>query len=494
MSSEDTGNERQPQSGPVRKVVSVGVAKNSQQDIAGQQETSVKPTSPEQQPTGFVRALGLFPATAINMSQMVGIGPFLTIPLMLTAMGGPQAMLGWVIGAFIAMADGLVWSELGAELPSSGGTYVYLREGYKYWLGRLMPFLFVWTTLLVTPLIMSTGMIGMAQYLGYFWPGMTPLETKLVAVGLTVVTVALLYRRIESVASITKVLWVVMIITVLMVIVAGATHFNPNLAFAFPPGAFSLTPHFFVGLGAGLVIAIYDYLGYYTTAYLGDEVANPGRVIPFSIILSIIGVAIIYLTMNIMVVGVVPWHEAAKSSTIGSLAVQLAWGRRAADVMTLLIIFTAFASVYTGLLGGSRLPYNAAKDKLFFKPFGLLHPRLHFPHISLLVMGVVTAIGCFFDLSLVISVLIAASVVIQFIGQIVALTILRVKQPELHRPYRQWLYPLPSLIALVSWIYIFVSSGFPAIPLAAGWTLLGVVAYLVWAYYERVWPFQAAAG
>jgi amino acid transporter len=284
-----------------------------------------------------------------------------------------------------------------------------------------------------------------------------------------------------------------MIITVLMVIVAGASHFNPNLAFTFPPGAFRLTPHFFAGLGAGLVIAIYDYLGYFTTAYLGDEVANPGRVIPFSIILSIIGVAIIYLTMNIMVIGVVPWQEAAKSSTIGSLAVQLAWGRRAADVMTVLIIFTAFASVYTGLLGGSRLPYNAAKDQLFFKPFGLLHPRLHFPHIALLVMGVVTAIGCFFDLSLVISVLIAASVVIQFIGQIVALTILRVKQPELRRPYRQWLYPLPSLIAFVSWVYIFVSSGFPAIPLAAGWTLLGVVAYLVWAYYEKVWPFQAAA-
>src|SRR5947209_510821 len=177
-----------------------------------------------------------------------------------------------------------------------------------------------------------------------------------------------------------------MIITVMMVIVAWATHFNPNLALAFPRGAFSLTPHFFVGLGGGLVIAIYDYLGYFTTAYLGDEVANPGRVIPFSIILSIIGVGIIYLVMNIMVIGVVPWQEAAKSSTIGSLAVQLAWGRRAADAITVLIIFTAFASVYTGLLGGSRLPYNAAKDKLFFKPFGLLHPRLHFPHISFLVM------------------------------------------------------------------------------------------------------------
>lgn len=493
MSSENVGNDRQQwrkQQSDTDKVVPLDVAQSSQEDIAGRRKTSVKPTSEERQSVGFVRALGLFPATAINMSQMVGIGPFITIPLMLAAFGGPQAILGWVVGAFIAMADGLVWSELGAALPSSGGTYVYLREGYKYWLGRLVPFLFVWTTLLVTPLIMSTGMIGMAQYLGYFWPGMTPLETKLVAVGFTVLTVALLYRRIESVAAITKVLWTVMIITVLIVIVAGATHFNPKLAFAYPAGAFTLTPHFFVGLGAGLVIAIYDYLGYFTTAYLGDEVANPGRVIPFSIILSIIGVGIIYLIMNLMVIGLVPWQVAAKSSTIGSLAVQTAWGPGAAGVITVLIIFTAFASVYTGLLGGSRLPYNAAKDKLFFKPFGRLHKRLHFPHISLLVMGIVTAIGCFFDLTLVISVLIAASVVIQFIGQIVALTILRVKQPELQRPYRQWLYPLPSLIALAGWIYIFVASGFPAIPLAAAWTFLGVVAYLVWAYFEKMWPFQ----
>jgi amino acid transporter len=413
---------------------------------------------------------------------------------MLSAFGGPQALLGWVVAAVIAMADGLVWSELGAELPSSGGTYVYLREAYKYWLGRLMPFLFIWTTLLVTPLIMSTGMIGMAQYVGYFWPGMTSFETKLVAVAFTILTVILLYRRIEGVAAITKILWVGVMITVLMVIVAGATHFNPRLAFNFPPDAFTLTPHFFVGLGAGLVIGIYDYLGYYTTAYLGDEVKNPGRVIPFSIILSIIAVGIIYVTMNLMVIGIVPWQEAAKSSTIGSLAVQLVWGRRAADVITVLILLTAFASVYTGLLGGSRLPYNAAKDKLFFKPFGILHPRLHFPHISLLVLGLVTAIGCFFDLSLVISTLIAASVVIQFIGQIVALTILRIKQPGLHRPYRQWLYPLPSLIALVSWIYIFVASGSPAIPLAVGWTLLGVLAYFIWAYFEKVWPFQPAAG
>jgi len=455
-------------------------------------------TSQKQQQE-FVKALGLFPATAVNMSQMVGIGPFITIPLMLTAMGGPQAILGWIVGALLAMADGLVWSELGAAMPSTGGSYVYLREAYQYWTGRLMPFLFVWSTMLATPLIMSTGMIGMTQYVGYFWPGITaallhvgPVSitwSQLVAVGFTGITVALLYRRIDSIASITKGLWVGMIITVAMVIVAGALHFNPHLAFTYPAGAVSLTPKFFAGLGAGLLVAIYDYMGYYTAAYLGDEVQNPGYVIPRSIIFSIIGVGIIYLVMNMMVVGVVPWHEAARSTDVGSLFMQHAWGRTGARIISLLIIVTAFASVFTGLLGGSRLPYNAARDGLFFRPFAQLHPTLHFPYVSLLAMGLITAIACFFSLSTILSALIAISVVVQFIGQIGALTLLRLKQPDLERPYRQWLYPLPSLLAAVGWMYVFVSSGRSAITLAIVWTVAGIVAYLVWSRFEHVWPF-----
>ena len=444
----------------------------------------------EKQQSQFIRALGLFPATAINMSQMVGIGPFITIPLILSAMGGPQAILGWIVGALLAMADGLVWGELGAAMPGTGGSYVYLREAYQYYTGKLIPFLFVWSTLLATPLIMSTGMIGMADYLGYFWHGMTPLDTKLVAAGITVVTVALLYRRIDSVARITQVLWAGMIMTVILVIVAAATHFHPNLAFSFPRGAFALTPKFFAGLGSGLLIAIYDYLGYYTTAYLGDEVKNPGRVIPGSIVLAILGVAVIDLSMNIGMIGVVPWQEAMKSSTIGTLFMEKAWGPVGASILAVLILWTAFASVYTGLLGGSRLPYNAARDKLFFRQFGELHPRLKFPHISLLVMGFFTAVFSFFNLSAIINALMAISIVVQFVGQVVGLTILRIKQPDLKRPFRQWLYPLPSLVAFAGWIYVFVSSGWPAIRLAVIWTALGLIAFVIWAYYEKVWPFR----
>jgi amino acid transporter len=437
---------------------------------------------------GFIRALGLFPATALNMAQMVGIGPFITIPLIISAMGGPQAIAGWIVGALIALVDGLVWAELGAAMPRSGGTYTFLREAFQYSTGRFMPFMFVWSTLLVTPLIMATGMIGMTSYLGYFFH-MTSMESHWIAVAFTVVTVALLYRRIDSVSRLTNLLWGGMIVTVLLVIVAAFTHFHPHLAFSYPAGAWTPNAKFFGGLGAGLVLAIYDYFGYYTVTYVGDEVENPGRVVPWSIILSILGVLVIDLAMNIGIIGVVPWQNAAKSTSIGTDFMQRVWGRPGADVIAVLIIVAAFASVYTGLLGASRLPYNAAREKLFFKPFGLLHPRLRFPHISLLVMGLVTAVASFLPLTTVINALIALTLFTQFIAQIGALTILRRKQPNLVRPYRQWLYPVPSILALAGWIYIFQASGWAAIRVAIGWTVLGIIAFGIWARAEHVWPF-----
>jgi amino acid transporter len=437
---------------------------------------------------GFIRALGLFPATALNMAQMVGIGPFITIPLIISAMGGPQAIAGWIVGALIALFDGLVWAELGAAMPRSGGTYTFLREAYQYSTGRFMPFMFVWSTLLVTPLIMATGMIGMTSYLGYFFH-MTSMQSHWIAVAFTAVTVALLYRRIDSVSRLTNLLWGGMIVTVLLVIVAAFTHFHPHLAFSYPAGAWTPNAKFFGGLGAGLVLAIYDYFGYYTVTYVGDEVENPGRVVPWSIILSILGVLVIDLTMNIGIIGVVPWQNAAKSTSIGTDFMQRVWGRPGADVIAVLIIVAAFASVYTGLLGASRLPYNAAREKLFFKPFGRLHPRLRFPHISLLVMGLVTAVASFLPLTTVINALIALTLFTQFIAQIGALTILRRKQPNLVRPYRQWLYPVPSILALAGWIYIFQASGWAAIRVAIGWTVLGIIAFGIWARAEHVWPF-----
>lgn len=435
----------------------------------------------------FHRSIGLFSGTAINMTQMCGIGPFITIPIMVAAMGGPQAVIGWIAGAILAMADGLVWAELGAAMPGSGGTYVYLREAFQYRTGKLMPFLFIWTMLLAIPLLMSTGIIGMVEYLQFFFPHLGWWPVHLIGLASTAMVTWMLYRRIESVRAITIGLWIIMLVSVVGVAAAGFSHFRADFAFAYPADTFG--SHFFVGLGAGLIIGIYDYLGYNTTAYIGDELRDPGRTMPGSIIVSVIAMMVVYLLLNISVLGVAPWQDIAQSKSVASLVVERSWGHLAAAVMTVLIIVTAFASVFTGLLGGSRVPFQAAQDKVFLSVFSRLHARHGFPHVALLTMGVVTAIGTFFDLTEVINMLLAATIIVQSIAQIAALVVLRRRQPNLPRPYRQWLYPVPCIIALVGWIYVYVSASTLSLILSGLWIAAGLVVFAVWARVNRSWPF-----
>jgi len=453
---------------------------------------------------GFVRRVGLFQATAINMSQMCGIGPFVTIPLMVAAFGGPQAVIGFVAGALLALADGLVWAELGSAMPGSGGSYVYLRQAFQYRTGRLMPFLFVWTAMLFIPLIMSTGVVGFVQYLGYLAPDLGRTSGDLIGLGVIALVILLLWRGIEHIARITAVMWVVMIASVLLVIVASASDFSAHLAFTYPAHAFDLTAsHFWLGFAAGLTIGIYDYLGYNTTAYMGAEIKDPGRTLPRSIIFSILGIMVIYLLLQIGTLGVVDWHRMTDphdiaSTSVASAVLEETWGKGAADTVTVLILITAFASVFAGLLGGSRVPYDAARDRVFFRPYAKLHAKHRFPTLGLATMGVITAIGFLIgrhtDLATLIQLLTTVMVLVQALAQILAVTVLRARQPALRRPYRMWLYPVPSIVALVGWLVIYGyadknSPGRHPIEWSLAWLLLGCLAFVLWARVEKVWPF-----
>ncbi|TCO57393.1 APC family permease [Actinocrispum wychmicini] len=450
-------------------------------------------------PDGFERQVGTLQATAINMTQMCGIGPFVTIPLMVTAMGGPQAMFGWLVGALIVLADGLIWAELGAAMPRAGGSYVYLREAFQYRTGRLMPFLFAWSAVLFIPLIMSTGVIGLVKYLAYLWPGLVSADGgeingtgRLIGILVVVIAVVALWRRIGQIGKLTAGLFVVMLLSVIALILASLTHFHASLAFAYTPGAFSFSGGaLWAGLGSGLILAVYDYLGYNTTAYLGAELKNPGRTLPRSIIYSILAMMGIYFLLQIGVLGVLPWQDISQSNFFASVVLEQTWGKIAASVVTVAIVITAFGSIFTGLLGGSRVPYEAARDKLFLPWFGKLHPRLNFPTTGVLMMGLITAIGSLFDLSEVIAMLTAVFVLIQAVAQIAALTVLRRRQPDLPRPYKQWLYPIPSVIALAGWIFIYTQTGWLDIWLSLAWLAAGTIAFTIWSSVEKVWPFGA---
>ena len=439
------------------------------------------------------RELGLFEAISANMLEMIGVGPFLTIPLILSTMNGPQAMLGWLLGAVVAICDGLVWAELGAAMPGTGGPYRYLSEAYgPKRLGRLMSFLFIWETIFLAPLSIGAGAVGFAQYTKFLWPQMGVWQGKTVAVAVCLAITFMLYRDIRSVGRLSIVLWVVVIFTALAVTAAGLLNFQARRVFDFPPHAFVLSKQFFVGLGGATLLAMYDYGGYNNACFFAGEVRHPERVIPRSILISIGLVAALYLTMNLTIIGVIPWREAMHSTFIVSDVMQRLYGSTVAQVMTGLILFTTFASLFAVLLGYSRVPYAAAADGRFFAIFGRLHQTKNFPYFSVAFIGISSALASLLDLSDLITALIVIQVLVQFMAQVVAVTLIRRYRPDIHRPFQMWFYPVTSIIALAGWGFILAASGLKFILWGFALTAFGICAYMWRARAEQEWPFERA--
>jgi amino acid transporter len=448
------------------------------------------------------RQLGLLNSISINMSNMIGIGPFITVPIIIATMGGPQSLISWFAGAILAIVDGLVISELGAALPGSGGTYVFLRDsfGRERW-GRLMAWLFAWEFLFFGTLEIASGTIGMAQYLSYLWTGLTqhPWEMKFVAAGIATATMLSLYRRIKDVAKLMLVLWITTLITTGWVIASGLVKMNLHLALSFPHGAFSLSWSFLIGLGNGTVVVVYNFLGYYQVCYLGDEVKQPERTIPYAVILSILAVTVIDFLISFGLISVVPWQEMIRPGAPASLAVasvfmKQIYGNWGAYLITAMILFTAFASIFALMLGYSRIPFAAARDGLFFRWFGKLHPKNEFPHRSLVLVGLLATCASFFNLADLITGLVVARILVQFVAHTIGLFVLRRQKPPVKLPFKMWLYPAPAIMALAGWLYIFFSpilgpGGWKYVLYASTTIGVGVILYFALASRRHEWPF-----
>ena len=452
------------------------------------------------------RKIGLGSAISLNMMNMIGVGPFITLPLVVVAMGGSQAVLGWLLGALIAVCDGLVWAELGAAMPEAGGSYAFLREIYnRDGAGRMISFLYIWQLGFSAPLSIASGCIGLAQYAAYLWPALNaPVlgghirAVSLLAAATCVLAVVLLYRNLSSIARTAWVLTGGVLLTIGAVIVAGATHFHPAMLTP-PPGAFTLNLGFFEGLGAATLLATYDYWGYYSVCFLGGEIRDPGRTIPRAVLWSIVIVAALYLMMNVSVLGVIPMadltHAGAAKFAVVAVLMERTLGSTAARVLALLVMWTAFASVYSLLLAYSRAPYAAAVDGNYFRIFARLHPRHKFPTVSLLALGTVATIFCFFNLAQVIAALVAIRILLQYVLQQIGVIVLRVRRPQLPRPFRIWLYPLPPLLALIGFLFIVFSRREASRELldAAVVAATGSALYLARAWHRREWPFAKPA-
>ncbi|MCL6523366.1 MAG: APC family permease [Thermoflavifilum sp.] len=406
------------------------------------------------------RVVTLWQATSINMIEMVGIGPFIVIPLIMQQLGVGWFLIPWLCGAVISALDGLIWAELGAAFPLAGGSYQFLKAAYGHfrW-GRMMPFLFVWQTMVQAPLVAASAAIGFAQYASYLIP-LPFWAQKCVSGGVIVVITVLLYRKIETIGRISIWLWIGVMLTLVWIIVGGVWsvhlhhrvqgfHFHKDF---WQAGAMAV-------LGHATVQAMYSYLGYYNVCHLGGEIKNPSRNIPRSIQLSIAGVAMLYLLMNISLAqGMV--SDGGKGQLMVSEFFARLFGHTWAQLVTLLILWIAFSSLFSLMLGYSRVPYAAARDGYFFPIFGKTHSSRHFPHISLLTLsGLAFVFSLLFRIEQVISAILAMRIMVQFIGQAIGLLLLHKRLPAHRFPYRMRGYPLPIILSILAWTIVFISTG-----------------------------------
>jgi len=411
--------------------------------------------------TQLDQGMGLLQASATNIIGMVGVGPFLTIPFMIAALAGPHIIYAWVAGAILALADGVVYAQLGAAIPGSGGPYLYLREAYKpFGIGRLMAFMFIFQIILVAPLSIAGGAVGFADYLGFYWTTMTPVQHNLVAALVCVGMTLLLYRNIKSIGRLAVVMLVVVLLTVGWVIVAGLFNFSLKQAFDFPAHAFELNWDWFLSLGAASVLAMYSYGGYNQVCNIAEEIKNPTKTVPRSIVLSIFVVATLYILMSTVIVGMIPWQEAQETRTVASIFITKTFsdpqmGQIAGIVMTGLILFVAASSLYAVILGYSRIPFAAARDGDFFRVFAKVHKTKHFPHVSLITLGIISLPFCFFTLGQLVSWLIQVQILLRFIWQCIGVVLLKEFRKDIPHPFIMWLYPLPALISAILWMCIF---------------------------------------
>lgn len=435
---------------------------------------------------GLQRRLGLWHATALNAIDMVGIGPFIVMSSVMAAMDGPHCVIAWIAGALLATADAMVWAELGAAFPEAGGSYAFLRRVYgeERW-GQVMSFLFIWQTVFQSSFVVASGAIGFTNYAAYLLPLSSTLARKLIAAGVILLIVVALYRRIETIGRISVLLAIVVSGTLLWVIIAGIVGGDWSFV--------QHIPHHFRldGLGEAMQSSVYAILGYYNVCHLGAEVRDPERVIPRSMFISIAIVTTLYIGMQLSVLSVVPLHEAKPDQFIVSMTIERVFGRHAAIVATVLVLVVALSSLYSVVLGYSRIPYAAASDGNFFRIFARLHRTKRFPHVSLLAIGGISiAIATIFDgLRIIVASILTLRILVQFVGQAVGLLLYHRRTPTVQLPFRMWLYPVPALAAIVMWLWLFISRPIGAI--VNGLVVLGAggCVYMVLAWRNGWFPF-----
>jgi fructoselysine transporter len=439
---------------------------------------------------GLKRELSLTHATVLNMIDMVGIGPFVTLPIILFALPGKFSLIPWIIGAVLGLADGLVWAELGAAWPKAGGSYIFLQKLFRGKPGKVMAFLYIVQTSLHTPLVITSACLGFVNYLRYIQP-LNFLQGKLVMIGIVLLIVFFLYRKVLDVGKIGIVLSIIVVTLLLWTIITGAIAFDTNIYTANSASPNKLGDIWSIGFwvlaGNYTSKAVYAYLGYYNVCHIGSEIKNPIKNIPRSIILSVVGIAILYISMQFTISGAIDQKQiTGENIPLVSMLFQKVYGVKVATIATILLLIVAFSSLFALLLGYSRIIWAAASEGMHFKVFAHLHPTKNFPDYTLLIFGAIAIVFCtiFNKASDVFRFIVVTRIFIQFIPQAVGLILLRINKRHNELPYKMPFFPYTAILSILIWLYVFITSGYQYSLFGLGVIVIGLGLY--WLLFRKV--------
>ena len=312
---------------------------------------------------------------------------------------------------------------------------------------------------------------------------------------------ALLYRNLRTVTWLAWVMFAGVLAAIAGVIVSGFAHAAATGGCQIPAAPALPFKAAMSGLAQATLLTTYCYWGYYNICFLGGEVRRPERTIPRAILLCVLFVSAFYVAMNLAVLPSL--KDAAAHATESALVrvhlvadiAHSAFGSWAGYLMAALIVWTAFASVFSLLLGYSRVPYAAARDGNYFRYLAAIHPKLGIPHRSLVALGLVACCFCFFSLAQVITMLVITRILLQFFLQQAGVMLMRVQRPELERPFKIPLYPLPPLVAIAGFVFILLNRSHApgGLAVAALIAVSGTGIYLVRARRLGQWPYLRQA-
>lgn len=451
----------------------------------------------------LVRSVGLWPAAAIVMGDIIGTGVFLVTSDMARALGSATLVFAaWVVGGLIVLFGAFCYAELGAAFPRAGGPYVYLSRG----LGPLWGFLFGWmVSFLERPVAMATLAAGLVRFIGFLFPMVTmPLfkghvghydftvtTAQPLAVLVVVVVTAVNYFSVRLGGAIQTVLTSLKMGTIVLIVAGGLLFGTKHLSQAAP----LVTP---LGLGTigafltALVPVMWTYNGFNHLGDMGEEILNPQKNIPLAIILGLLTVGGLYLAANVVYFHVLPFASVAASQHVASDVVQSFAGSRGAVWFTIAMAVSALGALHVVVLTGARIPYAMARDGVFFRFAERIHPRFRTPSGALLFLGSIAAALAFSGTFEELYSLFIFAVWIFFALVAIALLRLRRKEPDLVRPYLAWGYPWTPLIFLVSAVALTIHLWL-ATPVRSSLGLLVILAGIPFFYRWQKPSFAIAA-